>query len=97
MRPLTLVFMLLATGSAMAQNRIDSRQLDCQSIQSLIAQRGAVVLTTGQHTYDRYVADRRFCFRPDVPQLTTIRTANAEQCPVYRCGQPLGPFSDWRD
>lgn len=93
MRGLLFTLALLAAAPAMAQHRVDARQLDCQSVQSLIAQRGAVVLTTGQHTYDRYVADRRFCFHPEVPRITTVPSADTDQCPVYRCAQPV--FDHW--
>lgn len=93
MRGLFLFMAILAAVPAMAQHRVDARQLDCASVQSLIFQRGAVVLTTGQHTYDRYVADGRFCFSPDVPRYTTIPSADTDQCPVYRCDQSL--FDSW--
>lgn len=93
MRALLLTAALLIAAPAMAQHRVDARQLDCRSVQSLIVQRGAVVLTTGQHTYDRYVADGRFCFHPEVARLTTIPSADTRQCQVYYCGPNL--FDHW--
>lgn len=95
MRGLVFCAALLAALPAMAQHRVDARQLDCASIQSLIVQRGAVVLTTGQHTYDRYVADGRFCFHPEVARLTSVPAADTPQCPVYGCGPRL--FDHWDD
>lgn len=92
MRGLLFMMALLAAAPAMAQHRVDARQLDCRSVQSLIDQRGAIVLTTGQYTYDRYVVDGRFCFSAEVPRYTTIPSADTDQCPVYRCDQPL---IDW--
>ncbi len=94
--PLRIIFavlVLFASTPLWAQNRIDARQLDCRSVQFLIIDRRAVVLTTGQHTYDRYVVDGRFCASPDVPRQTYIHAADTDQCPVYRCGPSL--FDDW--
>lgn len=94
MRNLLFATMLLAAVPAVAQHRVDARQLDCDSIRALIAERGAVVLTTGQFTYDRYVVDGRYCFSPDVARFSTIPSADTDQCPVYRCDQPLLDFHD---
>ncbi|MHB2264633.1 hypothetical protein [Aliihoeflea sp. PC F10.4] len=94
MRSLLLAVALVATTPAMAQHRVDARQLDCESVQALIDDNGAVVLTTGQFTYDRYVVDGRFCYSPDVARYTTIPSADTNQCPVYRCDQPLLDFYD---
>lgn len=71
--------------AAIAQGRPDSRQMSCGQVQSLIEQRGAVVLTTGQHTYDRYVSYRGSCSWPSVPTRTTIKAADTDRCPVYNC------------
>lgn len=83
----------LMTGVA-AQGRPDSRQMSCAQVQDLISRNGAVVLTTGQYTYDRYVASRQFCSHPGVPVIASVPTRDANQCPVYRCGQDLFLFDD---
>lgn len=54
----TLLFTVLAT-SAFA--RPDTRAMDCRDAQLLVQRSGALVLTTGPMTYDRYVASDRFC------------------------------------
>ena len=71
--------------SAIAQGRPDSRRMSCGQVQALIEQRGAVVLTTGRHTYDRYVSRRSYCSWPDVPTRTSIQAADTDRCPVYNC------------
>jgi hypothetical protein len=87
--------MMAATiAGAAAQGRPDSRQMSCAQVQNLIVQNGAVVLTTGQFTYDRYVASRQFCSHPNIPVIDSIQTRAANQCPVYRCGQDLFLFDD---
>lgn len=84
------------TSPLLAQGRPDARRMTCEQVQSMIYQRGAVVLTTGQHTYDRFVAGRRWCDIPYVPMATRVATRDTDRCPVYHCGQD--PFEDmWRD
>lgn len=79
---------MLAAISAVAvhaQGRPDSRAMSCGEVQALLDARGAAVLTTGQHVYDRYVAGRYFCRYPDMAVRATIATRDTASCPVYRC------------
>lgn len=94
-RAAMMIAMLAALSSvALAQGRRpDARTIDCEQVQSMIISRGAVVLTTGQHTYDRYVADGRYCSMGEVALYQTIRTRDTRQCVVYACRiDPYGPF-----
>lgn len=70
---------------AFAQGRPDARSMSCEQVQSLILSNGAVVLTTGQHTYDRYVANRSFCNREETPVMESLSTTDTNRCRVYRC------------
>jgi hypothetical protein len=77
---------VLLAGGAAAEGRPDARRMSCDQVQSLIRERGAVVLTTGQYTYDRYVDNRFQCFTlADVAVRTYIEAADTESCRVYRC------------
>ncbi len=76
------------TVAAGAQGRPDARAMSCEQVQLMILDRGAVVLTTGQHTYDRYVASTFFCSHPYVAQPDSIATRDG-WCPVLRCGYRL--------
>lgn len=91
---MVLVGSLSMVAGAGAQGRPDSRAMSCARVQDLIANNGAVVLTTGQLTYDRYVVSRQFCSHPYVPVVDFIQTRDTDQCPVYRCGNDLFPFDD---
>ncbi|MBS9720838.1 hypothetical protein JYU29_09080 [Tianweitania sp. BSSL-BM11] len=51
----------ITTASAMAAPRTDVSQLSCAQAKSVIVERGAAVVTTGPHTYKRFVSDARFC------------------------------------
>ena len=70
---------------AAAQGRPDARTMSCGEVRAMIDARGAVVLTTGRHTYDRYVRDTRYCAPPEIARVTTIATRDAAQCMVYAC------------
>lgn len=70
---------------AMAQGRPDARTMSCERVQALIAEHGAVVLTTGRHTYDRYVVDTRFCEMREVARPVVITTQGGESCVVFEC------------
>lgn len=75
----------ISTVPALAQGRPDSRAMSCGQVQALLEARGAAVLTTGEHIYDRYVASRYFCRYPDMAVRATIATSDTASCPVQRC------------
>lgn len=82
-------------GPLMAQGRPDARKMTCGQVQSMIEQRGAVVLTTGAHTFDRYIAWNGFCSMGERPVMDWISTRDTNQCRVYRC-QIDDRGDDWR-
>ncbi|TKT80073.1 hypothetical protein [Aquamicrobium sp. LC103] len=90
-----LVSAAIATA-AVAQGRPDTRMMSCEQTQALIQRSGAIVLTTGRHTYDRYVAAWRFCNYPDVPKQTWIATRDTPQCLVYNCQREEIPRESFR-
>lgn len=92
-RPAMTVALLAALASpAAAQGRPDARAMSCGEVRAMIWAQGAVVLTTGPHTYDRYVAGTRFCALPEVALPQTIRTRDGERCVVLACR--ADPFED---
>ena len=82
-----LFLVLLATLFAtQALARPDSRRMTCAQIQSYIKQNGSVLFTTGEFTYDTYVADSRFCGRNSRPAPAKIPSADKKKCVVdYQC------------
>ena len=73
--------------------RPDARTMSCAQAQSLVRSRGAVVLTTGQHTYDRFVATAQFCSSDQVLERTWITTNGGDRCDVgYICRQRFKSF-----
>ncbi len=83
---------LVSTGASFA--RPDARAMTCQQTQNLIRQQGAVVITTGQHTYERFVSRTGYCYHPEVRHITYISTRDTDQCPVYNCERPIRFFDD---
>jgi hypothetical protein len=77
-----------AAVDAAAQGRPATMAMSCGQAQSMVRARGAVVLTTGQYTYDRFVSDQRFCSFDEETVPTWAPTRDSRQCMVgYRCEQ----------
>lgn len=74
--------------SAAQSGRPNTTGMTCAQVQSLIAQRGGVVLSTGRYTFDRYVANRNFCQHGEVTQRDYVPTRDANRCVVQRCINP---------
>ncbi len=73
-------------SDALAQSRPSTLGMSCGQAQSFVRSRGAVVMTTGPHTYDRFVASRQFCTPDEDLEPTWAQTRDAAQCMVgYRC------------
>ena len=55
-----LISFSLLTSAGLAQ-RPSTRAMSCGQAQDLVDDRGAIVLSTGRHTYDRFVATPGYC------------------------------------
>lgn len=54
------------------------------------------MLSTGRHTYDRFVSDGRFCFLGEHLWPANAPTADARQCRLgYICKPGRSPFEDF--
>lgn len=84
-------FLILQTSAtAMAQTgRPDTRQLTCSQAQSLVKDRGSVVMTTGPTTFDKFVANAGFCeSRSNSLRARYAPTKDNPKCAVgFRCFQ----------
>ncbi|MGA0532463.1 hypothetical protein [Hansschlegelia sp. KR7-227] len=82
-----------ATG-AEAAKRPYAPALSCKALQGVVAQRGAVVISTGANTYDRFVRDDRGCQSGEVTKPAWIRSADRPECFIgYTCRQYMR--DDW--
>jgi hypothetical protein len=84
---------IAATASA-SLARPDARTMTCHQTQALIEQRGAITISTGRHTYERFIAYDGYCYHPEVRHITYISTKDTDQCPVFHCEQPIRLFND---
>lgn len=92
---LTGAFLGTGVGEAFAQGRPSTLNMSCQQARSLVASRGAIVLSTGQFTYDRFVAHRGFCNFDEDTVATWAPTRDTPQCMVgYRCERRRDFFFD---
>ncbi|SDT95926.1 hypothetical protein SAMN05428979_0726 [Stappia sp. ES.058] len=83
--------LLVLCGSA-ALARPDTRTMTCAQAQNLVQRSGAIVLSTGQYTYSRFVADRRYCSHYEILRPSYAPTRDTAQCPVaYYCERVVRP------
>lgn len=92
-----LVFALafsLVAGHALAQ-RPSTLAMSCRQVQTLVAQNGAAVLSTGQHTYDRFVAHRGYCLPGEFFDYEWIPAADGQcRLQVRLNDAPIGSWTE---
>ncbi|MBO6902715.1 MAG: hypothetical protein JJ864_15340 [Rhizobiaceae bacterium] len=86
--------MMVVPAATASAARPDARKMTCDQTRALIHARGAAVVTTGAHTYERFVSSNRFCFHPEVKTPTYVSTKDTNQCPVFQCERPIRLFDD---
>lgn len=92
---IALPLIALTTG-AMAQTRPSTVKMPCGASRQMVLARGAIVLGTGGHTYDRFVRDESFCAVGEYIQQAFVPSLDTPSCFVgYRCKQ--GPNDFWDD
>lgn len=65
--------------------------MSCAEAKATVDSEGAIVLRTGLHTYDRFVAHQGYCMRSEVTKPAWVPTNDSAQCFVgYTCGQRNG-------
>jgi hypothetical protein len=73
----------LAAG--LAEARPDIRTMTCDRARQTVQKSGAVVMSTGQHTYERFVVSSNFC---DAHQMTApirVKTKDSGNCALTYC------------
>ena len=94
MRKLAISILLL-TFADVAYARPDVRTMTCSQAKALVRQSGAVVMTTGRYTYDRFVASRSYCERTYITGPAWIATKDTSECQVgFRCEEPTRRIND---
>lgn len=82
-------FAFVSVLPADAQSRRpDTRTMTCSQVQSMIERNGAVVMTTGRNTFDRFVFTRNSCPHGDVTRNEWVTTKDVSRCLVRICVNP---------
>lgn len=90
-----LVFLLLLSADAASAQRPSTLSMTCAQAQALVVSRGAVVLSTGVHTFDRFVASPGYCMLGEYAEPAFAPTRDNPRCQLrYTC--ELGP-PPWRE
>lgn len=86
-----LILSSVLPQSAFAIKRVETVTLSCDTIQSIIAQEGAVILrypstrVKNYTLYDRYVADDRFCDIRETVERRSVPARDTNRCRVLIC------------
>ncbi|WP_265518053.1 hypothetical protein [Nitratireductor luteus] len=92
-----LALLPVVFGAQTAKARPDTRTMTCDQANSLVRQSGAIVLTTGRFTYNRFVVDERYCPMFEIAERAYVPTQDAAQCLVgYRCIIDRNDDDNWR-
>lgn len=76
----------LMLGSSLAYARPNTLAMSCAEAYDLVMANGAVVLSTGEYTYDRFVAHQGFCELGEETEAAWVPTADDAQCFIgYTC------------
>ena len=93
---LPLLALTLATiTAAPAQARPSTLDLTCGQAAALVVQYGAIVLSTGTHTFDRFVSSEHQCFLNEYGERAFAPTRDNPSCRLgYVCRSRPAPFED---
>jgi len=82
------VLALVIAGTSIVEARPNTTQMTCAQAAATVARAGAIVLSTGVHTYDRFVATNAFCLPGQETRAAQAATLDNPFCAVgYICRQ----------
>ena len=88
MQVLTCAVAMAACAASSAAARPSTTTMSCGQAAATVAKAGAIVLTTGANTYERFVATSAKCLQGEFTEPATAPTTDSESCPVgYVCKQ----------
>jgi hypothetical protein len=80
----------LLISTTIAQARPDSRYMSCGQAKSLVQSSGAIILSTGAHTYDKYVKNHAYCNLSQELKRAFVPTSDQRRCNIgYRCKERI--------
>ncbi len=87
----TIVLVIGLSAIKAQAARVDARKLSCSQAQSLVQERGSVVMTFTPTTYDKIVKNRWFCDIGDNTRSFYTPTADNPRCLVGKKCVPRSP------
>ena len=86
MKAVLVLSLCFAASAAAAQTRPSTTAMPCSRSAALVQSQGAIVLSTGGDTYDRFVTGSDFCVLGEFAEPAYVPSADNPQCFVgYRC------------
>jgi hypothetical protein len=82
MRTLLVSLALSLLASTAPAQRPSTLAMSCAEASELVASAGSIVLSTGPHTYDRFVSHGRFCSFGEHLWPANAPTADTRRCPL---------------
>ncbi len=79
---LCLASVLVTATAGTAFARPDVRTMTCAQAQALVQREHSIVLTTGAHTYDKFVSSDRYCELAYSGKRTWVATRDKQECLV---------------
>lgn len=80
----------LLISTTIVQARPDTRYMSCGQANSLVQNNGAIIFSTGAHTYDKYVKNRAYCNMGQILERAFVPTADQRRCKVgFRCKEKI--------
>ena len=93
-RVLSALAAMLAAMST-AEARPNTTTMSCGQAAATVARAGAIVLSTGELTYERFVAASTFCLGGEIAEAGMAPTADSPNCQVgYICRQARNSSDD---
>ena len=76
----------ILTGIPVCEARPSTTTMSCAQAAATVAKAGAIVLTTGDFTYERFVATTTFCLGGEIAERGVAPTTDSPSCSVgYIC------------
>ena len=76
-------------GTSVSEARPLTTTMSCGQAAATVARAGAIVLSTGEFTYERFVATGGFCLPGEITEAGIAPTLDSRSCQVgYVCRQP---------
>lgn len=95
-RAAALLLPLAVLAATPAAARPASYKMTCAAVQALVGRQGGVVMDTSPTTFDRYVANLRFCMPGQALKPEWVPARDTRQCFAgYTCIDPDRGWYRW--